>query len=1824
MAKLQRNFIKGKMNKGLDERLVPNGEYIDALNVRVGTTELSEIGAVENSRGNERLTTLRYNSETLSTSAKCIGAFEDGANDTIYWFITDSAHAGGQATNKLDMIVSYHTVNNTVKYHVISVDDGGGTNTTLNFNSQYLITGVDKIDDLLFFTDNFNQPRFINVNSSYAYPATNIDGGSSAAAALLAESLLVIKKPPENSPSVSLDNLNTEQNFLEEKFICFAYRYRYADDQYSATSQFSDPAFAPKPFNYSSSSYLNEGMVNSFNTAVITFNTGSSLVIGIDLLFKESSNSVIRVIEKLDKQKLGHGDNQDYTYEFSNNKIYSILDDNEILRLYDNVPIKAKAQTIMDSRLVYGNYIDGFDIGDVKLLYNIEYRSSEIGLISLPTSLSQGTYGFSTFTPGPTQSILNSVCDLDLTDVVSLSGPGLKAGGLLSFEITFSHQSFSTAGVAPLSLAQTPQVTVSFSYVLQQDFSTVQALLSDQHFIDRIGTDLPLGTVKPASTSCTGLTFTDLLNCAIPFTKEDSNGHIYQKEGFGITTYIPSQAVLMGGSNNKISFQLVGSVYDRKQPAALPSSLAVEFYTISSFLATYNSIPDTSSLHSNRDYEVGMIYMDEYNRSTTVLVSPNNIVHIPCKNSVDKNLIRVTIPQQQTPPAWASRYKFAIKQNKDFYESIYSNLYFYDEESGCSYILLEGENAQKVSEGDLLNVKRDSTGPLVNCVQTTVLEKKAQLSDFIPNVTYPNGDPLYVPAGVYMKLKATNFAISTTQRTFIDTGVHKTSRQGQRTFDDFDFPVLALPVNFTGLVSNPQFFDSVLPEGSNVTINFSLERSDQPILASCPRRMYDFSQEYTVSRTYNSFKEWFEGDLIIRTFGNGTELLVQPAHTFIGPPTNPSEFMIYDSTFAANALDVGFNPWSNSIQTSFYNFFRFYQDAGGRVFLLIRSSIPRCSLVGSANTGSVVKGSIQILKGGNDVIFETEAQESAPDIFYESSVSYPITAGFHMGNVQNQSAVLPAIIDTEFQNCFAFGNGAESYKIRDSITRNVMFIGNRTSAVLEGEDFKEVHRFADLTYSGVYSFNVNNLNEFNLGLLNFKALEPSFGEIQKIFARATDILVLQEDKISYVLAGKNLLSDAAGGSVVTSVPEVLGTQIARLEEYGIGDNPESFASYGYDKYFTDSKRGVVIQLKGSSYSNDQLTVISNFGLGSWFRNLFIDFPNTQKLGAYDPYMKEYVLSSPNIALPFTPVMVDGGVKQRLFVTASQAVSYDVDLGSHVGNCNISYNVTNITAGAQFDMVVNYNSVNYPTVLNSISNQPPVPLFNKLAIDPQTATVTITYNPPGDPDPNAIIEVDVTLQKPAANTLNIFQICISDNNDSQETIHNEYRWSSGSFNSALHSSFVSLAEGTASPLVSQYNKITGPQGGNIVPIDGATVELISNRLQSDDFDFDSSLNNFAQLRTATLYNNTPTDIAALLAAASNVAASGSGGVFSGTFTMLSGNNNDNLYLIYDYRKPVAVTLCYSNTSADDACCTCGTSNTYYLNGPTLDKATAVYTSSALTTKAADGWYSTGGVYRKQISGVLEIPVLCSACNLACGTTLSMDTGRGHYTVDIDLGSGIGAVVVDVDFKTIPDGLKIEYNGVTYNSVYSPTFGFINSPGTNPLYTGITAFDCSVSGKTYILPKFQFNGTGFNQTVEVENVTVDPTSVFLKSSGLGTCKMIIPKTAASPSIATMTIISPCDKSEIEITPACPTALSAWESYQAAPSATNASGLCTVGAVTTYYHVVVGGSAGNPGVGDIIYTDANGTTLAGAGFYSVVGAAVIQVDANGVVASTPSCVP
>ena len=123
MANITRNFTAGRMNKLVDQRLVPNGEYIDALNVRMGSTEQSEMGVIENTKGNLPLTNLIYTDGTpLSIDARCIGAFEDGSKETVYWFVHDPNFSVG-ATGKLDLIMSFNTLTNILTYHIISIDD---------------------------------------------------------------------------------------------------------------------------------------------------------------------------------------------------------------------------------------------------------------------------------------------------------------------------------------------------------------------------------------------------------------------------------------------------------------------------------------------------------------------------------------------------------------------------------------------------------------------------------------------------------------------------------------------------------------------------------------------------------------------------------------------------------------------------------------------------------------------------------------------------------------------------------------------------------------------------------------------------------------------------------------------------------------------------------------------------------------------------------------------------------------------------------------------------------------------------------------------------------------------------------------------------------------------------------------------------------------------------------------------------------------------------------------------------------------------------------------------------------------------------------------------------------------------------------------------------------------------------------------------------------------------------------------------------------------------------------------------------------------------
>ena len=221
-------FIKGRMNKSVDERLLPTGEYVEAINARLGSTEESEIGSLENSKGNEKLTTIIDPStgSALSAQAVCIGAYSDVNNNRIYFFIHDPVGT------PLNMIVSYDTSLSLSTYHLVS-------KSVLNFNPKYLITGIVLVDNLLFWTDDLNPPRRINVDRSYGFPTGSVD-------AFTEESINVIVEPPLYSPSLELQVVdNGNKSYITDEFVCFSYRYKYEDGEYSALSPFSLPAYDP-------------------------------------------------------------------------------------------------------------------------------------------------------------------------------------------------------------------------------------------------------------------------------------------------------------------------------------------------------------------------------------------------------------------------------------------------------------------------------------------------------------------------------------------------------------------------------------------------------------------------------------------------------------------------------------------------------------------------------------------------------------------------------------------------------------------------------------------------------------------------------------------------------------------------------------------------------------------------------------------------------------------------------------------------------------------------------------------------------------------------------------------------------------------------------------------------------------------------------------------------------------------------------------------------------------------------------------------------------------------------------------------------------------------------------------------------------------------------------------------------------------------------------------------------------------------------------------------------------------------------------------------
>lgn len=449
MAETRNMFLQARMNKDVDERIIPNGEYRDAQNISINRSEGSDVGALENIKGNELVQTI------TPAGHAAIGLFMDESNNCMYVFTTDYSGTALAPASSNCAIYRYVPGSPTTSVLV--------SGNFLNFSTLSPVYGISMLENLLFFTDNRNQPRVINVNTALNTPGyytkeehvsvakfspylpisavveeskTVLNPGANATtftiagidntiavgdyavdesteiANVLTPSFLgiVISVTKTTDTAITVDqdsgtiilagdiikfsrttmsdqsgdsNWKGDPDFLEDKFVRFSYRFKYADNERSLMAPFTQVMFIPKQDGYflgtantpegrakdeddAYKSTILSWMENKANNIelYIPFPSDDPLndykISEVDILYKESDAIATKVMQTVPISDVTlDGSNMNYfKYTYQSKKPYKTLPSADTTRVSDKVPVRALAQDVVSNRVVYGNYVN--------------------------------------------------------------------------------------------------------------------------------------------------------------------------------------------------------------------------------------------------------------------------------------------------------------------------------------------------------------------------------------------------------------------------------------------------------------------------------------------------------------------------------------------------------------------------------------------------------------------------------------------------------------------------------------------------------------------------------------------------------------------------------------------------------------------------------------------------------------------------------------------------------------------------------------------------------------------------------------------------------------------------------------------------------------------------------------------------------------------------------------------------------------------------------------------------------------------------------------------------------------------------------------------------------------------------------------------------------------------------------------------------------------------------------------------------------------------------------------------------------------------------
>lgn len=1200
MPEVKNTFVAGIMNKDLDERLIPEGVYIHAENVSVDSADAGNIGAVKNQKGNVLLGDLAAVTNRQLTNARTIGAVASEKDNLIYWLV---------AADEFDGIYEYNEISGTLVRVLQSNKSTPLSISKLNFNKEFIVTGINYVNGFLFWTDNYNPPRKINISRVKA--DVNGNGGYAVDDPRIDQDISVIMAPPLNAPKLRFENtddpnLQDQANNMEDRFMYFSYRYKYIDNQYSSLSPFSAVAFQAKDYLVDYNAGFNKAMLNKYNLAYITIFTGNEFVKEIQIVMRDARSLNTFIVDTINKQNLNISDNVYREIEFSNDKTYSVLSPEQLTRLFDNVPLLAKAQDYVGNRIMYGNYTQFYDVFE-QVRLGVSYKSYDIPTDGAPIQTFRSdrdyqigiqyldSYGRTTTVLAPDNENISST--------VYIPPSQSNKGNSIKVRIYNNPPQWATNYRLVIKQGKRDYYNIfPIYFYLKNEFRYFLIHDSDK---DKI----PVGGYIIFKCTPTGPTFSNKKYKVLELKSQPANfipgaqAGLYFKikvespyelnNNLGLTTFftdsfgiegIDINLSIVNYSNSTARYAENPIYYGEANPTALTLSSPPTNPTISpnryGFIGSYRITVQvisttefrwTNSVSFNGPWVTGTISL---NTPYWINVGTAGI------NFNQNNGFGVWIVWN-SQPAIGDVWKIGLRGSKPYQ-------YF---TAGTSFpnnvpitpIAIDVFNDEQVFPGDIIEIKinEDSNQYMSNVTQT-----------FYSNGLYANLEEWFVESLAYQDFQYTDSngvpinenAISFRRGynyTDIVNGVN-----GNTYSTIFTGPLLN---DYSVVLNSPMFMiirGSITPGTNRMSASITVRRFDNSLIAETVPEENDLDVYHELTRTF--------------------------------PIRNNRHNVVW--TFADATIYPGTGPFAGYVNLGQLN----------------TSTAP---LPTDQMHNYVVGESIYVTSGNPNLpngYYEVIATPNPYNVIINNNtlvytIPYSGTAGYDLEE-RNQGSTLtvPAVVvlnnpvstvNSDF-NAWAYANGLETNRIRDDWNGFTLQYSPRTSAIIDGYG-RKVSKNA-VCYSSIYGENtgINRLNEFNLSTANFKYLDGEYGSIQKLYARESDLLVLQEDKVSIVLYEKNILSDATGGGSVASIPEVLGNQVMFPHEYGISKNPESFATWGSQAFFTDARRGVVLAM-----SDNQLVEISDTGMKDYFIDLLRDYPNTQKLGAYDPNNQLYTLSN---------------------------------------------------------------------------------------------------------------------------------------------------------------------------------------------------------------------------------------------------------------------------------------------------------------------------------------------------------------------------------------------------------------------------------------------------------------------------------------------------------------------------------------------------------------------------------------------------------------------